>query len=288
MSDAFVSAARDQRGVLERLIKGLPGISGYADKELRRNADYRLRQLIADELEMQRANLLDAQNKLLKGSGLAHLANLDVAVTRVQTLTDKVRTASYGYAGFFDAMRIREEELDALHRFDVALLQRVAGLDTAVTALRGNLTDNTAVATNIDAVVAEADAINQIFDRRERAVVTPDLLTTAGYAPAVAAPDVAAPESRSTQGSVYDLTPVDQGSADAAAYNTVPGGDYPPAPVLTPPDAPLPPAAPVEGPVVTPDAGVYSLEPTGEPPAAPTPSGSGDVPPGFELIDDKP
>ncbi|MGL4648851.1 MAG: hypothetical protein ACRC1H_05540, partial [Caldilineaceae bacterium] len=270
MSDAFTSAARDQRGVLERLIKGLPGISGYADKELRRNADYRLRQMIADELDRQRGSLLETQNKLLKSGGLAFLDDLDVAVGRVQTLADRVRTASYGYAGFFDAVRIRDQELDALHRFDVAMLQRVALLEGTVGALRATLDDKSTVAAAIDHTVNDVDQLTQLFDRRERAIVTPDLLTSAGYAP----------EVRTDEAGIYDLTPVAAGSAQAAAFNTIPSGDYPPAPVLLPPDAaPAAPAEPVapepsampepSSPIAPADAGVYTLTPSSDTPAAP-------------------
>jgi hypothetical protein len=61
MSDAFVEQAKDQRNVIERLIKGLPFIRGYTDKETRRNADYRLRQLIAGELDASRSALYNIQ-----------------------------------------------------------------------------------------------------------------------------------------------------------------------------------------------------------------------------------
>ncbi len=39
MSDQFVDFAKSQMGAVERLLKGLPGIGGYIDKELRRQDD---------------------------------------------------------------------------------------------------------------------------------------------------------------------------------------------------------------------------------------------------------
>lgn len=249
MSDAFTSAAREDRNVLERLIKGLPGISGYADKELRRNADYRLRQLIAGELEAQRTSLLAVQNQLLKGGGLAYLTDVDSAVNRLQTLTDKVRTAAYGYAGLFDAVRVREEELDALHRFDVAMLQAVAGLDAAVAALQAGLADRATLGAAIAAAAGEVDALSRLFERRSQAILSPELLTSAGYAPQVRAPE----------GGDFDLSPA--------------------APLATgakPATAPEPPSAAAF------DAGDFTLTPTGTPAA---PSGPAETPSGFELID---
>ncbi len=267
MSDAFTSAARDQRSVLERLIKGLPGISGYTDKELRRDADYRLRQLIANELDGQRATLLDVQNRLLNSGGLAFLSQLDGATGRVQTLADRVRTASYGYAGFFDAVRVREQELDALHRFDVALLQAVAGLDGATAALRSGLDDRAGLGGAIDKVVEEVAQLTALFGKREQAISSPELLTSAGYAP-----DVRAPEGSDAAplAAVPDLAAPDVAATDAGGYSPV-----------------FPPAAPSAAPAQAVDAGDYTLLPSGESPAAPM--SSGDVPSGFELIEtDKP
>ena len=66
MSDEFVNAAKDNMGAVESLLKGLPGISGYVDKELRRDADKRLRDMIAGQLEEQKQAVLSIQKKLLK------------------------------------------------------------------------------------------------------------------------------------------------------------------------------------------------------------------------------
>ena len=183
MSDSFVENSRDQQHVLERLIKGLPGIRGYADKEMRRNADYRVRQLIADELDKNRNALLECQNQLLRNGGLAHMDALNRAVNKVQNLADRVRTASYGYAGFFDEVRIGKEELNALYSFDMALLKDVAGLETAVTALRSAIDGQSDVAARIDQAVAAASDLTTLFDRRARAIEAPELLMEPGYAP---------------------------------------------------------------------------------------------------------
>jgi hypothetical protein len=275
MSDAFTSYARDQRGVLERLIKGLPGISGYTDKELRRNADYRLRQLIGDELDRQRAGMMDVQSRLLKSGGLSFLDELDVAVTRTQTLADRIRTASYGYAGFFDAVRVRQEELDALHRFDVALMQHLAGLDAATASLRDKAGDPAAVGGAIDAVVSEVTTLSTLFDRRGQAIVSPELLTSTGYAPDVRA-----------DGGLYDLSPADSATAADYTATITPAAQppapssVPPAPVASSPVAPAAAPAPAE-PMV--DAGNYTLTPSSDAPGGS--SSAGDVPSGFELID---
>jgi hypothetical protein len=196
MSDSFVQQSKDQQHVLERLIKGLPGIRGYTDKEMRRDADYRVRQLIADELDRTRNALLDSQKRLLNSGGLAFLDDLDVAVSKVQNLSDRVRTASYGYAGFFNTVRVGQDELNALYNFDVAMLKDVARMDTAVASLNASLDNQTAVAAQIDQTIAAASDLTALFDRRARAIESPELLVAPDYAPPADQPLATAMDSR--------------------------------------------------------------------------------------------
>ena len=45
--------------------------------------------------------------------------------TRLQTLIDKVKTAAQGYAGFFDAVKVKEDELDTLYELDNNMMLKV-------------------------------------------------------------------------------------------------------------------------------------------------------------------
>lgn len=188
MSDRYVEEAKQNMNFLERLLKGLPGISGYVDRELRRDADKRLRDLIASQLEEQKQALLTVQKKLLSSGGLAWLDDVDGAIQKLQLLIDRVRTASYGYAGLFDAVRIREEQLDALHRFDVALAGRLVAVEHAVSALNAGIANNENIQALCDQLTELTTELNNLFSKRHEAIIAPDLLTNAGYAPAVDLP----------------------------------------------------------------------------------------------------
>jgi hypothetical protein len=188
MSEQYVEQAKQKMNALERLLKGLPGISGYVDRELRRDADKRLREVIANGLEEQKQALLEVQRRLLSGGGLSWLDDVDRIIQKLQLLIDRIRTASYGYAGLFDAVRIRQEELDALHRFDVALAGRAAELQGAVSALAAGAADQAnlqALSNQLSALVTE---LNTLFHKRSEAIVSPDLLTNPDYAPTVDLP----------------------------------------------------------------------------------------------------
>lgn len=184
MSDEYVNAAEDDMGAIESLIKGLPGISGYVDKELRRDADKRVRILIAARLEEQKQALFAIQRKLTKG-GLKWLDDVDAVIQKFQILIDRIKTASYGYAGFFDPVRVREEELDALHRFDVAMAARTVEVEAAVQALDAAVDSDGDIGGAVDKLTDLAVELNNLYSRRSEAILSPDLLLEPSYAPEV-------------------------------------------------------------------------------------------------------
>lgn len=188
-SDRFVGRAEAQMGAVERLLKGLPGVSGYVEKETRRDADKRLRLFIAGELSATKSRLQDGQKKLLNSGGLRYMGQLDNVTVNLQTLIDRIKSASYGYAGFFDTVRIKEEQLKALHQFDVAMAARVAELDGHVDALLAAIDESgDAIAANIENVSDEVTALSNLYAERGEAITAPDDLLTVDAAPEIDLP----------------------------------------------------------------------------------------------------
>ncbi len=194
MSDQFVDAAKARMGAVERLLKGLPGISGYVDKETRRDADKRLRELIAGQLEEQKQALLEVQRMLLEGKGLLWMDNVDQAVQKLQILIDRIKTASYGYAGLFDTVRVREDELNALHHFDAAMAERVVDVQMGVAALRQAVSDGGDIAAQIRKLIDTLSELNTLYGKRHEAILSPDLLLAPGYGPDIEPPALLNPE----------------------------------------------------------------------------------------------
>jgi hypothetical protein len=179
MSELFVDKAKGEMGTIERLLKGLPIIRGYVDKDLRRDADFRLRQTIVSQLEAEKQRLFKLQQKLVRSGGLRYTDVVDGAVQKLQTLADRIRTASYGYAGLFDAVRIKEDQLDALHRFDVAMAARTYEISQAITRVEDAFGEREGVDDAIDALLDKLTELNRLYDERHRAVLDPALLTGA-------------------------------------------------------------------------------------------------------------
>ena len=171
MTDRFMRKAENAVGVVEEFLNNLPGVSGYMDKEARRDADRRVRTQLATQLENQKQNLFDIQKRLLSNGGLRFLDEVDQGIQKLQILIDRVKTASYGYAGFFDTVKIQEAELDALHNFDLEMVQSAAGLDYAIHNL-SNATSgrDEGLKSAIQSLIDQIVALNQQFDQRQRVI----------------------------------------------------------------------------------------------------------------------
>jgi len=121
MSDIFerVSGERD---FIKKILAKVPGFKGYIERGDRRMSDKLLREKVADEFETLYQRISSLQRDLISQGELTYVDDLEASALKLRQFIDRVRTASYGYAGIFDAIKIREEELDQVYQYDYALL----------------------------------------------------------------------------------------------------------------------------------------------------------------------
>ncbi|MGC8879648.1 MAG: hypothetical protein ACP5R2_10520 [Anaerolineae bacterium] len=164
---------QDVRGALsglERLAAKIPGYHGYKEKETRREADRLLRQHLVAQLDEERRRLIDIQRRMLDSGGLRMLDDVDRALIKVQKLGDMIRTASYGYAGLFDTIKVKEAQLDVLYQFDNEMVEKVEAIREAVKALAAAQDANTDLRPAIDQVLAAAEEANRRWRERENII----------------------------------------------------------------------------------------------------------------------
>ncbi len=172
MIDDLMAKAKDPMNVVEKVIAGVPGIKGYKEKELRRETDKTVRTQVARQLDEQRARLSNLQVDMVDNGQLSLLDDMERAATKLQTLSDRVRTASYGYAPLFDDVRVKEAELDALGQFDQAMFQDVARIQTIIDGMAGLAGRPDAEwMESIRALTTTLDNLNTQFGRRGEVIL---------------------------------------------------------------------------------------------------------------------
>jgi hypothetical protein len=155
---------------LEQMAKDLPGYKGYKEKEVRREADKLVRLKVARGFEEQRRRLNRSTAKLASAGRLGALMTLDRAGMKLQLLIDRLKVASYGYAGLFDAVKIGAAELDALYDFDSALLGSVDKLKVLVDAVAAAKNDEE-VSKAGDELLEAVEEVNETFSKRQDVIL---------------------------------------------------------------------------------------------------------------------
>ena len=170
MGNAYEKVTEGQTA-LEKLLGKIPGWGGYQKRQNRRKADQVLRGALSTQLAAQRRRLDTAQKDLMDHGRWDLVDDIGSAVTQLQTFADRVRLATYGYSGKFDAVRIGEAELEAMYHFDAALFDYVDRLDEANDRLLEVIPTGEGVAATVRVVVDICREANSTFDEREHLVL---------------------------------------------------------------------------------------------------------------------
>jgi hypothetical protein len=131
MSDILDRVTGDQ-DFIKKLFAKIPGFKGYIQRGDRRMSDKLLRDKVADEFETHYQRISGLQRDLISQGELGYIDDLEASVLKIRQFIDRVRTASYGYAGIFDAIKIKQEELDDAYKYDYALLAMSDEVGSAV------------------------------------------------------------------------------------------------------------------------------------------------------------
>lgn len=149
----------------------LAGFVGYVDRDNRREADKLLRLTVAQRFEEQWERIAELQRRLIKEKHLDQVDDLEEAAIKLRAFVNRMRNASYGYSGLFDTVQINSKELEQIYEFDVALLEGVDQISSAVDNLDASLgTDGFPAA--IRHLVTLSEDVISAFNRREEVILT--------------------------------------------------------------------------------------------------------------------
>ncbi len=175
MSDIFERVEGEQ-DFFKKILGKIPGFKGYIERGNRRMSDKLLRETIADEFETLYQRVSSLQRDLISQGEIAYIDDLEGAALKLRQFIDRVRTASYGYAGLFDAIKINEEELEQIYQYDYALL----ALSEDVSAAIDNV--ETSIGTEgLDAAIRHLTSVSQqcvdAFNKRSQVMkgIAPDI-----------------------------------------------------------------------------------------------------------------
>lgn len=123
------------RNILEEIASKIPGYGGYLQRERRREVDKLHREHLADTLRDLRARVSEIVRDLSESGRLFEAGPFDRVIGKMDKVENKIRYATYGYTGFFDVVKVGENELQRLYQFDLSLVEHVEALRQRITGL---------------------------------------------------------------------------------------------------------------------------------------------------------
>ncbi|HUP28197.1 MAG TPA: hypothetical protein VM409_07165 [Chloroflexia bacterium] len=174
MRDRIVGNQPDS--FLHKIAGIVPGYHGYVDRERRRDADKLLRMQLAHQYSAQRDRLNRVQQTLLRQNRMGEIGEIDRLVGVLQRFIDRLSTATYGYTGLFDPVKVEAQDLDQLYAFDMALASGVDQVSSTIDTIEGS--DAKEASTSVGRLATMLDDLNNRLNQRA------DFLTSGKRLPA--------------------------------------------------------------------------------------------------------
>ncbi len=167
------SDVKSQMRLSERIVAFLPGFRGYKEKELRRESDRLIRNHLYLKLSSDKTDLRAISQKLADKRYFDVITDVDRLNAKMDRITEKVNHASYGYTGFFDAVKVKEDALDRMIAFDNDLMDEISALSTEIDGFKADLSSGSSanLKTRIQSVTDKLDNLENTFDKREEVIL---------------------------------------------------------------------------------------------------------------------
>jgi hypothetical protein len=168
-----LSNVQGQMSLPEKIAAFVPGFRGYKEKELRRESDRLIRSHLYLKLSIEKTDLREIEQKLADRRYFDVLTDMDRLLAKMDRVVEKINHASYGYSGFFDAIKVREDNLDHMIDFDSKLIDGVNALTTEIDAFKADLASGvtTNLKTRVQNVTDKLESLENTFDQRNEVIL---------------------------------------------------------------------------------------------------------------------
>jgi hypothetical protein len=169
--EEFFQKVTSQQDPFKRLGSLIPGFKGYIERQNRREADKLLRDTVARRFDEQWKRASQLQVDMVSQGMIAYVDDMERATLQLRTFIDKISTAPRGYSGLFDAVKINENELEAIYQYDAAFFDLAEQVGRALDNVEASLGDEAALPAAIRNLTSTARMAVETYNRRSEVVI---------------------------------------------------------------------------------------------------------------------
>lgn len=156
---------KDEMSLTERIALYIPVYKGYKEKNLRREEDRAVRGEVSRAIQGTKSDLATIQRELVSQPEL--MMDLERIRTKVDRYDVSIKNAVNGYSGFHNAVKILEDDLDALVRWDAKLLDDIKLMREAASDLLDSVDRGMEVKAEIRNLERGVDSLMEDYSQRE-------------------------------------------------------------------------------------------------------------------------
>jgi hypothetical protein len=163
----YLGKVRGERSLLEKIMGYVPGYHGYKEKELRRESDRLVRMDVVNRLKdaktVFRRRFADpvAVQKIGESS-----YKFDALTYRLDRVTQRIDRAVAGYAGMFDAIKVKEDKLDSVIQHDLSLIEKAESVKEDFEKVASIEPGTDDWKTAMDNVISKVEDLDRLVDER--------------------------------------------------------------------------------------------------------------------------
>jgi hypothetical protein len=139
------------------------------ERQNRRDADKLVRETVARRFNELWKRTSALQADLVSAGKIEYVDDLEKAALQLRTFIDKISTASRGYSGLFDAVKINEKELEQLYNFDLAFFDLADQVSHGLDNVEASMDDDNALPAAIRNLTSLGRQAVDTFNRRTEA-----------------------------------------------------------------------------------------------------------------------
>ncbi|CAN5722342.1 hypothetical protein BH23CHL2_BH23CHL2_26250 [soil metagenome] len=153
-------------------LDSIPGWGGYRDRGRRRESDRLLREKLARDYGEVADDLGRFASRLADDRKLRAIRYVDNPQGRLKHFINRLRTATYGYAGLFSDRPVDADALDQIAAFDESLGEGLYEIARAADALKAADPDDDAFRDRSEELSDLIEKLHSRFDRRSELIDT--------------------------------------------------------------------------------------------------------------------
>jgi hypothetical protein len=168
--DQIFGKVTEDMDVFKKILNKVPGFNGYIERQKRRDSDKLIREYLFDQFRELEARVSRTQRDFISQGEIQYVDDLEATAIKLRTFADRIKTASRGYSGLFDAVNVNEEELAQIYEYDASMLDLVDEVNHAIDNVESSVgTDGLPAA--LRHLETKAEETVQAFNDRENVIL---------------------------------------------------------------------------------------------------------------------